>query len=194
LNGVDKSKIGGAAAALSVGATALASQLPGVSFFTNFAPPNFGALTLMTGGLTLAIFVWVFVNRPARANAKTGIAAVVCAVLLAIVYSALLNWTTVLPPAGTGSTQRFQIGFGLASFSLGPEGLKLLQSSPSSVTPEDLMLAKAAFRPGGPELIWKPWTVTVAWLLSSGFFLLSYLAWSFGLASVALSLTGRSRK
>lgn len=195
MNGAREHRIRGAAAVLGTCATALGSQLPGLSFFTSFAPPDFGPLKLITGGLTLAIFVWVFLSRPpGAAGARTGILAVIAAVFFAIVYSALLNWTTVSAPPETGSAQRFQVGFGLAPFSLTPEGHKLIQSNPDGVTPEDLMLAKALFRPHGPELIWKPWTITAAWLLLSCVFLLSYLAWSFGLACVALNLTGRSNK
>jgi hypothetical protein len=166
-----------------------------VTFFTNFAPPNFGPLELLTGGLTLAIFAWVFLSRPpGLSGAQSGISAVLVAVILAIVYTAMLNWTTVLAPPETGNAQRFQIGFGLAPFSLTPEGSRLVQESPDRVTPEYLMLATGAFRPGGPEVVWKPWTITAAWLLLSCIFLLSYLAWSFGLACVALNLTGRSNK
>jgi len=179
--------------ALGTGAAAAGSQLPGVAFFTNFAPPSFDPITLITGGLTLAIFVWVFFRLPNEVvSTQIGVAAVIVSVVLAILYSALLNWTTVLAPPETGIAQRFQIGFGLAPLSLTPEGLKLVQSNPEGATPEYLMLAKGAFRPGGAALIWKLWTITVAWLLLSAVFVLTYITWAFGLACVAIKLTGRS--
>jgi hypothetical protein len=188
-------RIRSAVAVLATCATALGSQLPGVSFFTNFAPPDFGALKLVTGGLTLAVFVWVFRSwAPGAAAGKTSIIAVLTAVFLAIGYSALLDWTTVSAPPQTGNAQRFQIGFGLAPFSLTPKGLELVQSSPDSVNPQYLMLATGGFQPGGAELVWKRWTITAAWLILSLVFLLSYLAWSFGLACVAINLTDRSKK
>jgi hypothetical protein len=187
-------RIHSAVAALVMGTTALGSQLPGLSFFTNFAPPLFGPLKLMSGGLTLAIFVWVLLSPPKRAaRAGLGVAAVIVAVSLAIIYSALLDWTTVSAPPESGIEQRFQIGFGLTPFSLTQEGIKLVQSSPDTATPENLMLTVGAFRPGGPGLIWKSWTITAAWLLLSCVFLFAYLAWSFGLACVALRLTNRSK-
>jgi hypothetical protein len=189
----DGRRIHGAVVALATGAGALASQLPGLAFFTDYSPPYFGPLTLMTGGLTLAVFIWVFSSLKMKAaSSRLGIVAVSASVVLAIIYISLLNWVTVPAPPETGIVQRFQIGFGFARFSLTPEGLKLLDTMPD-ITPEFAMLAKGAFRPGGTQLIWKAWTITASWLMLSCVFFLAYLAWSFGLACIALRLTGHSQ-
>src|SRR5690348_13598813 len=63
--------------ALVVVVGALASQLPGISFFTEYAPPSFGMLALVTTGLTLAVFAWVFVSptREPKSAKRSGILA-----------------------------------------------------------------------------------------------------------------------
>lgn len=185
-------EIGTALGVLAAGAGAIASQLPGLSFFTSNAPPSFGLLSLMTSGLTLAIFVWVLTTTPADSDrSRTGLIAVGAAIVLGLAYAGLLNWVTVPAPAETGVAQRFQIGFGLSDFSLTDDARRLLKASPADTTIEDLMLMKGAFRPGGPQLLWKPWTITAAWLLLSTVFLLAYSLWSFGLACVATRMVGR---
>lgn len=185
--------IKGVVTLLGTSATALASQLPGISFFTSYAPPDFGPLKLMTGGLTLAIFAWVlFGSRAQSRGVSTGVKAVVAAVALAVVYCAFLGWTTVPAPPEQHVQQRFQIGFGLIPYSLTPTGLKILQSSPDAVTAEDLLLATGGFRPNGATVAWKQWTVTAAWGALSVIFVLSYIAWAFGLACVGRELQRRS--
>ncbi|NKK60603.1 hypothetical protein [Rhizobium ruizarguesonis] len=175
-------------AILTASAGAIASQLPGLSFFTDYTPPSFGLMTLLTGGLTLAVFVWVLASTPRSSNfAGFGVATIVIAVLLAVIYLALLSWVTVPAPIETGIDERFQIGFGLLDFSLTDRARTLLQSHNGS-TPQDLMLAVAGFRPGGAELLWKPWTVTSAWLLLVCNFILTYFLWSLGLALIATRL------
>ncbi len=167
------------------GAGAVASQLPGLSFFTSNAPPSFGLLSLMTSGITLAIFVRVLTTTSASHDrSRTGLVAISGAIVLALTYAGLLGWVTVSAPQETGVAQRFQIGFGLSSFSLTEEAKVLLQATPGGATPEDLMLMKGAFRPGGPQLLWKSWTITLAWSLLTAVFLLAYGLWSFGLACV----------
>jgi hypothetical protein len=185
--------IKGVATLLGTSATALASQLPGISFFTSYAPPDFGPLTLMTGGLTLAIFAWVlFGSRAKSRGVSTGVKAVLAAVALAIVYCAILSWTTVPAPPEQHVQQRFQIGFGLLPFSLTPTGLRILQSNPDTVTTEDVLLATGGYRPNGPAVAWKQWTITAAWGTLSVIFVLSYLTWAFGLACVGRELQRRS--
>lgn len=189
----EEHRIYGAITALATGAGALASQLPGLVFFSQYAPPSFGPVTLMTGGLSLAVFVWVFSNSTMKsASTSLGTSSIIASVVLAIIYTALLNWVTVPAPLETGIAQRFQIGFGLTPFSLTSEGLKLLNTAPD-ITPEYAMLFKGGFRPGGAQLIWKPWTITASWLMLSSVFFLAYLAWSFGLACIALKLIGRTQ-
>jgi hypothetical protein len=179
-------EIGTALGLTAAGAGAVGSQLPGLSFFTSNAPPSFGLLGLMTSGLTLAIFVWVLASTPAsRDRSRTGLVAIGASVLLGLAYAGLLNWVTVPAPAETGVDQRLQIGFGLSDFSLTDSAKALLKVAHGEMTPEDLMLQIGAFKPGGPQLLWKPWTITLAWTLLSGVFLAAYFLWSFGLACVA---------
>lgn len=185
-------KIGTALGVLAAGVGAIASQLPGLSFFTNNAPPEFGLLSLMTSGLTLAIFVWVLTTTPEESDrSRSGLIAIGSAIVLGIAYVGLLNWLTVWSPAETGVAQRFPIGFGLSDFSLTDNARQLLKDSATETTTQDLMLKIGGFRPGGPQLLWKPWTITSAWLLLSAVFLITYSLWSFGLACVATRMVNR---
>lgn len=186
-------EIGTALGVLVAGAGAVASQLPGLSFFTSNAPPSFGLLALVTSGLTLAIFVWVLTTTPpSRDRSRMGLVAIVAAILLGVAYAGLLNWVTVPAPAETGVDQRYQIGFGLSDFSLTDRGKASLKTAPGGLTPQDLMLNNGAFRFGGPELIWRPWTITLAELLLTGVFLVTYFLWAFGLACVSTRLVKRT--
>jgi hypothetical protein len=186
-------EISTALGALAAGTGAIASQLPGLSFFTSNAPPSFGLLGLMTSGLTLAIFVRVLATTPeALDRSRAGLLAVAGAVVLGLSYVSLLNWVTVPAPVETGVDRRYQIGFGLSDFSLTDRAKAALKTGADGVTSEDLMLMNGAFRPGGPQLLWKPWTITLARALLSAVFLLAYFLWSFGLACVATRMVKRS--
>jgi hypothetical protein len=180
-----QSMIVNALTALVVVVGALASQLPGLSFFSEYAPPSFGMLALVTSGLTLGVFALVFVTTSNASHlVRRGAIGVVAAIVLALIYTALLDWVTVMPPDGTGSTQRYQIGFGLSHFSLTPAGLADLTANPG-LTAQDLLLRAGGFRQDGPHLVWHSWTVFTAWLVLSLVFLAAYAAWSFGLACLA---------
>jgi hypothetical protein len=84
--------------------------------------------------------------------------------ILIAAYITLLGATTVTDPA-TGKT-RYQIGFRKAAISLTPAGENLKKNFPSA-TLQQWMDKAAAFREGGPEIIWQSWSVRFL-----GFFLI----------------------
>lgn len=81
------------------------------------------------------------------------------ALLFFIAYRIELNYCTVIEPQN--NKEAFQIGFGKLDISLTNEGKKLNLSRPSD-TPQEWMLAHAAFRPGGPAIIWESWSINLA--------------------------------
>jgi hypothetical protein len=171
---------------------ALASQLPGLSFFAKYAPPSYDILVLLTGGLTLALFLWVFTHhRPDERRIRQGFFCVVAAILLAIAYIGLFRWVTVPTPPETGTTDRYQIGFGMMAFSLTLKGLATAQKF-NLTTPDKLMLALGAFQEGGPERVWREWTIITAGVLLSLTYVLTYVAWAYGLACLAWRLIRRA--
>lgn len=190
MTGLNRS-IATAIAALSTAAAAVGSQLPGVSFFADFAPPSFKALTLLSGGGALAVFVRVFTSREApKKRAQLGFRYTAFAIALAVAYSFVIQWVTVTSPSESGAEHRYQIGFGMQDFSLTAEA-KAARREQSLQTPQELMLAFGAFQPGGAELIWREWTIVSAALLLSCLFVLTYLSWAYGLACISWSLIRR---
>ncbi len=119
---------------------ALGSQLPGMSFFLGLVPPDFRALPLLTGGGTIALFIYVFNKRQAQhKDVARGVRLVGAAIVLAIVYGVLFQFVTVGTPASRGGRDRFQIGFGLSSGSLTDNARQVVQQRHID-TPMELML------------------------------------------------------
>src|SRR5689334_7657216 len=80
--------------------TVLGSQLPRITFFFSLAPPGFQAVTLLTSGGTLALFLLVFSKRHEDLNCvRKGARSVAVAITLAIVYGFLFPYVTVGPPS-----------------------------------------------------------------------------------------------
>jgi len=97
----------------------------------------------------------------------------------------LLRYCTVLEPQSY--KERFQVGFWKCDRSLTEVGLHLKRNIPSA-TLVDWMLIEGAFRPGGPEIIWNPWSIINAGILA----LLTYMA-GFVLWTTGFSLLGKHR-
>lgn len=189
-------EIGSALGVLSAAAAAVIAQLPGLSFFTNNSPPSFFILGLLTSGLTIAVFLWVLINkgRDRRKRVKQGLVSVCASIVLAMVYIAFLSWVTVLPPEEYGSSQRFQIGFGLQEFSLTEEAKAVVATEESVKSTQDLMLAFGAFSSEGPRQIWTVWSIYSAWALLCLTFIATYFMWAFGLAKLASVMIVDSRE
>jgi hypothetical protein len=166
---------------------ALGSQLPGISFFIGLTPPNFRVITLLISGGTIAVFVRVF-NQPRdkQRHVKCGVWSIVIAVFVAAIYVGLFQFLTVGTPAGRGGDQRFQIGFGMYSFSLTDNAQRVAQQNHLE-TKEDLMLALGGYEQGTFQ-IWKPWSIVIAAIILWVVFVASYVFWASGLAHIARSL------
>lgn len=99
-------------------------------------------------------------------------------------YLVLLQMTTVVSPPVGGEEARFQIGFGKWEPFLTDEGKEVKRISPNSTT-QDWMLDDGLFRPGGPEVIWKPWAIYFAGALTLISFILTFVLWTLGWALLA---------
>ena len=168
--------------------TALGSQLPGIAFFVGLAPPGFRAITLLASGGTLALFLLVFSKRDSEVNCvRNGVRSVFVAIAIAIAYGFLFSWVTAGPPASRDERVRYQIGFGLSSFSLTAAAQHAL-SDPHLQTKEDLMLAFGAYDSDRITLVWKSWSVFAAGSLLCILFVAAYVCWTSGLAWLACAL------
>jgi hypothetical protein len=179
---------------LGVLTTALGSQLPGVSFFLGWAPPGFSAVTLLCGGGAVAIFLLRFSKPNAGPDGvRRGARAVAVAIILAMVYCFLFSYVTVGSPAPRTERARYQVGFGLATFSLTDVASAFAKEHPD-YTKEDLMLAFGAYTDGATSRIWKTWSIFTAGGALTVLFALTYYSWTSGLAWLAHSLKSPGRR
>ena len=187
MNQPTNSSIGTAFSKLLTLVTALGSQLPGISFFVGITPPDFRGIALLTSGGTIAIFIWVF-NKPRNQSrdVKRGVKFIATAILLAAIYGVLFQFLTVGTPAARVGHQRFQIGFGMCSFSLRDTARKVA-SEQHLGTPEELMLAFGGYEKGTSQ-IWKTWSIIAAAAILWVVFMATYVFWTSGLAYLARSL------
>jgi hypothetical protein len=177
---------------LSVLSAAVGSQLPGVTYFLNWAPPLFTPTVLLTSGVGLATFIKVFFINPQSDGAeKSGYRAVVAAVIIASLYGILFNEFTVRSPHRTDAAEKtYQIGFGTQEFSL-TDAAKAVQVQYGLKTSEELMLAFGGYEPGAIKLIWHEWSILAAGAILIALFVPCYLLWTYGLAVLARGLSTR---
>jgi hypothetical protein len=161
------------------------SQLPGLAFFMDLAPPLFPAITLLASGAGLSAFALGY--RRTRDHVRLAARAVVLAVLCAALYAVLLSQWSVAPPPERDRGERFQIGFGLMAFSLTSEA-RVKTAQMSLRTPEELMLAFGGYEQQGTALIWRTWTIVAAGTLLIATYVLSFLTWCYGLGLLARGL------
>lgn len=102
-------------------------------------------------------------------------------VFLLILYLLLLSVCTVVAPGGK---ERFQTGFDKFEWSLTDEGRQIKADHPNETT-QDWLLDDALFRPGGPNVIWKTWTIIVSGVVMVATFIFAFILWSFGWALLA---------
>jgi hypothetical protein len=102
-----------------------------------------------------------------------------------IVYGTLLTLCTVVDPQT--ERVRFQIGFGLAGWSLTSEAQRLKEHAPS-MTATQLMMAFGGFTPGGAARIWTAWSIYSAGILLIVLYLSSFISWTIAAGLVAARL------
>jgi hypothetical protein len=167
---------------------ALGSQVPGLAFFVDLAPPAFIPTVLLTTGGGLALFIGVFLKSHApRVRAHRATRFIGLAVAAAFMYGWLHQSLTVSVPEEMGGGARRQIGLGMLTLSL-TDRAREVQRTNDLQTPEELMLAFGGYEEGATRLIWKPWSIAVGTLLLSAAFTTAYLSWTYGMALLAASL------
>src|SRR5436305_9386084 len=147
-------------AALGWFASATGAAVPAWGFFKNVVPPIFPVIGLILAPVSAAIIYVIAVQsvRSMRKLIRRGVLFLICGILFIFAYAIVLPQWTVLEPQERRS--RFQVGFGLADWSLTTRvGLPDKQKNPDA-TPETLMMIETAFSPQGPEKIWKAWSIT----------------------------------
>ena len=166
-----------------IGASA-SSLVPGISFFTEHAPPIFEVSAFFTTGVSVAVLLWVFSRKRPEARVGRGVASVLTGLALIVFYWVALKYTTVLPPQGR-SGERWQCGFHKAEWSLTEKGRELKRERPTA-TPQEMMMMVTAFRDKGPDIIWKTWSIVTAGLILVLLFFSGFVLWVYGFAELAL--------
>jgi hypothetical protein len=171
-------------AALAWFASAAGAGVPAWSFFTHYNPPIFPAVGLLLAPVSAALIVFAGAQRRggSRKMLKGGMILVGVGFVLILAYGVALSQWTVFEPQHYQT--RFQIGFGLADWSLTSVGLSDKKEIPAP-TPEQLMMAEAAFSPEGAEKIWSAWSITSAGALLLAFYCLGFVLWTSGFAWLA---------
>jgi hypothetical protein len=158
--------------------------LPGITFFSNYPPPLFPGISLLTTALGAAVLcIGYFSTSGLEPNRTIRRSALALALGLGCLctYVLLLASTTIVSPRGD---HRFQVGFSTHQWSLTQTGLAAVHQQPD-ITKEELMMREGAYVSGGPERIWRPWTIQTAGLALICTYFLGFILWTIGFAILA---------
>ena len=159
------------------------AAVPGYTFFTTYPPPIFPGISILTTALAAAVIYITWTYNPRTASGarrfqkliRLAILWLVIAFICLFLYVVLLRYCTVLEPQTY--KQRFQVGFWKLESSLTQVGLNLKREIPAAPL-EDWMLRESAFRPGGPEIIWTEWSITIAGFLLVFTYMAGFVIWT----------------
>ncbi len=148
--------------------------IPGYSFFTDYAPPLFPNISIITS----AICIWVLVlvansEKPITPSTKKPIIYIGLSFLLLIVYLIMLRECTLPNSAGDG---RWQIGFGRWEPGLTDPAIAMLKNG--DCQDSEGMLFCSRYEEVSIEKIWKKWSVYAAGISMLFLFLFSSLLWT----------------
>jgi hypothetical protein len=165
--------------------------IPALSFFTLYAPPFFLASSLFTAAISTAVIVLIFYYDPpvtapdtqAKKLVRLARNALVCAVVLLVLYMIMLRVCTVVDPPDQPEA-RYQIGFWNFDWSLTEDGVYLKEKF-AKATPWELLDHGVAFSEDGPAKIWKFWTILVAGVSMIVVYLFTFVLWVSGWSLLA---------
>jgi len=179
-------------------AASLGSLLPGFAFFLDLSPPFFSGTALITALAAAVVAIAYAWPRKRSLSGKRykkellrAAGVVLMSFLLTIFYIPFYRSTTVAPPVPP-PTVTCQTGFGLTH--LTPNARQFIDKHPTLANPKDLMLAYAAFAGCRSDLIWKPWSISLAGVALIVHFSMASLSWAIGFAWLARLLSGSSRR
>lgn len=170
-------------------------SLPGIAYWKQSAPPYLEAWSVLVTGVAAALLVYGYTKPldPTK-TPRICVGYITLAIVLVAVYSVLLQYTTVQQHKRE-ERSRYQIGFYTFDWSLKDAEYQKgkLKEAGKKFTAENLMMANGAFRPGGPETVWKLWTIICSGFLLVFVFISSFFSWTYGFAILARHLSDRNR-
>lgn len=163
----------------------IGSLLPGLSYFTSYAPPMFEASSLLTGGVALAVILLALTTPISQeTTVKHAFNIILTGFIVVILYGIAYNVFTISTPKGW-EKGRIQTGFSLNSWSLTDKAESYLNKNPSSTTTH-LVESFGAYN--NVDKVWKSWSIQLAGLLLIILFSVGFVLWAYGFARLAIIL------
>jgi hypothetical protein len=163
--------------------------LPGFVYFTNYAPPYFPGIALLTAAFATATILITYYYSPAQVHGpsdtlppmvRMATRVFIVSVLLLLAYTVLLYLCTVPIP---GTTQRIQIGFYNFDWSLTRYGGHVKAANPVA-TPAN-WLSDESWSTDAPAKIWSSWAIHLSGILMTVVFIFTFVLWTFGWSLIA---------
>ncbi len=174
----------GALGRVAIAAGVVFGLIPGASFFTDYAPPHFPAIALLTtlGALWAVWTGWHSPPDPEVPFRRAG-RLIIVGLVLSTIYVFAYQTTTFLSPAG----ERFQIGFAMEPWSLTERAREFVATHPDVSSPALLALSMKCYVPDEPDMhiVWTTWSIWVAGLFLVFTFCATFLTWAYAFGAAA---------
>lgn len=166
-------------------AAMIGSSLPGITFFTDHAPPMFSPVAVLATVFCSGFVLYGFVKAPSKTKIPGRAASLlIFSVTLLIAFSWLQQYTTATPPGE--SSPRIQIGFGMQPWSLTDEARALIEENAKQeevatelTTPGDLLQAYGVWAGRNTQdKIWVWWIKDLAGMLLTFLYMVGFILWS----------------
>ncbi|MDZ4824181.1 MAG: hypothetical protein SH856_12035 [Flavobacteriales bacterium] len=165
----------------------LGSIIPGFLFFTNYAPPLFREVTILSSALCIAALVFITESPTPRTTASTlkrhrkkSVRYLVLGFIMALLYLFLVSFTTVVTP--DAEKERWQIGFDVQPWNLTHEANVMIENKECPHATSHSLLLCSGFTKESIELVWKKGYVYLAGILLILSFTLGSVFWTMGWA------------
>jgi hypothetical protein len=163
--------------------------VPGLSYFTRYAPPYLPHISIFTSAIALAIIVITFYLPPKNArrgklphNVRMAIKVIATSIFLMILYQVFFKVCTVTHPK-EGTT--FQIGFGLMKWSLtDPDGRNIIEKHPEA-SKEEIVDKLTLWGTDKVKRIWTNESIVLSGIMMVIIYIASFGLWTFGWALLA---------
>ena len=166
----------------------LGAVIPGYAYFSQYAPPNFREVSLLTGGLALVVLVATLMRPNIRHSLRKTVVRIFVAFLCLVCYGFMLDLTTVTAPADFQSEERFQIGFGMTDWSLTDNAKELIKTRKLD-TKEQIMLSVQGYTDtDAVRLAWHGWSILLAQVTLIALFTIGFLLWTHGFALLSMAV------
>lgn len=162
-------------------AGSLSVILPGAAFFFMYSPPLFDEISILVSALAVA-FLWagnkIKDERENDSITRESLYYIVGGFLLSIAYLILLDQTSVTI-GNSKKTNHYQIGYGIAKWSITKRAQDLSKISPCGNSKLELLRCTGATREN-VYILWRKWTINLFGITNILLFSTASFLWAFG--------------